>query len=122
MILDYKDIYIKYEGHPRFHSNRLVEDDVIEAIVQKLEMILFTTKGSLYGETNLGCNLEYFLWETKLPSADLRNIVSEQIDIYIPELNEIGYEFTMDLYEGSYRDILYLNFVIKGYNFEMLLD
>jgi hypothetical protein len=121
MILDFKDLYIKYDGHPRFHSNMIVEDDVIEVIVQKLEMVLFANKGSLYGEPNLGSNLEYFLWETKVPVSDIRSLVVDQINTYVPELNQIGYNFNAELFEGSYRDILYLNFVIKGYNFEMLL-
>lgn len=122
MILDFKDIYIKYDGHPRFHSERIVEDDPIEVIVQKLEVILFTNKGDLYGEPELGCNLEYYLWETKVPVGDIRNLVVEQINIYIPELNQIGYDFTIEIFEGTYRDILYLNFTIKGYNFDMLLN
>lgn len=119
--LDFKDLYIKYDGHPRFHSDKIVEDDIIEVAVQKLEMVLFTNKGSLYGEPNLGCNLEYFLWETKIPVSDIRSLVIEQISTYIPELSEIGYNFDIELFEGSYRDILFLKFMIKGYNFEMLL-
>lgn len=121
MVLDFKDLYAKYEGHPRFHTNEVVEDDVVEVIVQKLEIVLFTNKGDLYGEPNLGCNLEYFLWETKLPVGDIKNIVTDQINIYLPELNDLGYTFNVELYEGSYRDILFLNFIISGYNFEMLL-
>lgn len=121
MILDYKDLYIKYDGHPRFHSNKILESDVIETIVQKLEVVLFTNKGDVYGEPQLGCNIEYLLWETKIPVSEIKKNISRQIDIYIPELNELGYDFNIELYEGSYRDILYLNFKIKGYNFEMLL-
>lgn len=121
MVLDFKDMYIKYDGHPRFHSDRIIENDIVEVIIQKLEMVLFTNKGSLYGEPNFGSNLEYFLWETKVPVSNIRSMVVDQITTYIPELNELGYEFTIDLYEGSYRDILYLNFIIKGYNFEILL-
>jgi len=121
MVLDFKDLYIKYDGHPRFHSNIIVEDDIVEVIVQKLEMILFTNKGDLYGEPNMGCNLEYFLWQTKVPVPDIRNLIMEQINTYIPELNDLEYSFDIQLYEGTYRDILYLNFIIKGYNFEILL-
>lgn len=121
MVLDFKDLYIKYDGHPRFHSNIIVEDDIVEVIVQKLEMILFTNKGDLYGEPNMGCNLEYFLWQTKVPVPDIRNLIMEQINTYIPELNDLEYSFNIQLYEGTYRDILYLNFIIKGYNFEILL-
>lgn len=121
MIPDYKDIYIKYEGHPRFHSNRIIEDDVVETIVQKLEMILFSDKGSLIGSPEFGCNLEYFLWETKVPANDLKFLISNQINFFVPELNTLGYDFNLELYEGSFRDILYLNFVIKGYNYELLI-
>lgn len=121
MIPDYKDIYIKSKDHPRFHSDRIIEDDVIETIVQKLEVVLFTNKGDVYGDPQLGCNIEYLLWETKIPVSEIKKNISRQIDIYIPELNELGYDFNIELYEGSYRDILYLNFKIKGYNFEMLL-
>jgi len=122
VVLDFKDLYIKYEGHPRFHSERLVEDDVVEVIVQKLEVVLFTNKGDLYGDPDLGCNLEYFLWETKVPVGDIKTAVVDQINTYVPELNQIGYTFTINIYEGSYRDILYLNFVIKGYNYTMLVS
>lgn len=122
MVLDFKDLYIKYDGHPRFHSQQIVEDDVIEVIVQKLEMVLFTNKGDLYGEPDLGANIEYFLWETKIPVTDIRALITDQVNTYIPELNQIGYDLDIQLYEGSYRDILYLNFIIKGYNFEMLLQ
>lgn len=121
MLPDYKDIYIKYDGHPRFHSEKIIEDDVVETIVQKLEMVLFSDKGSLLGAPDYGCNLEYFLWETKVPSTNLKTLISNQINLYIPELNTIGYSFNLELYEGSFRDILYLNFVIKGYNYELLM-
>ena len=122
MPIDYKDLYIKYDGHPRFQSTKIVEDDVVEIIVQKLEVTLFSNKGSLFGEPNMGCDLEYYLWETKLPTNEIKEIVEEQINTYVPELNMIGYTFDVLIYEGTYRDILYLNFVIKGYNFEMLIQ
>ena len=122
MIPDYKDIYIKSKDHPRFHSDRIIEDDVIETIVQKLEMTLFTNKGTLIGSPNFGCNLEFFLWETKVPATNLKEIISEQINLYIPELITLGYTFELELYEGSFRDILYLKFVINGYNFELIMN
>ena len=121
MPIDFRDFYIKYEGHPRFHSNRIVEDDVIEVIVQKLEMILFTTKGSLVGNIDLGCDLEFYLWSTKVPVTEIKNNVITQINRYIPEMNDIGYEFDVKIMEGTYRDILYLDFTINGYNFDMIL-
>lgn len=117
-----KDLVIRYDGHPKFEKNRIIEDDEIEVIVQKLEMILFTNKGEVFGDIELGCNLEYYLWRTRVTTGTLISKVEEQINIYIPELTTLGYIFNIDLYEGTLRDILYLNFIIKGYNIKFIFE
>lgn len=119
---DVKDLVIRYDGHPKYEKNRIVEDDEIEVIVQKLEMILFTNKGEVLGDIEIGCNLEYYLWKTRVTTGTLKSKVEEQIASYIPELSALGYLFNIDLYEGTLRDILYLNFVIKGYNVQFIFE
>jgi hypothetical protein len=119
---DVKDLVIRYDGHPKYDSKRIIEDDEIEVIVQKLEMILFTNKGEVLGDVNIGVNLEYYLWQTKVTSGNLKNKIDEQIATYIPELISLGYSLSVDLYEGILRDILYLNFIIKGYNVEFIYE
>jgi len=119
---DVKDLVIRYPGHPKYESGRIIEDDEIEVIVQKLEMILFTNKGEVLGNLDIGANLEYYLWQTRVTTGNLKNKVEEQISTYIPELISIGYSFDVQLYEGTLRDILYLNFVIKGYNIDFVFE
>ena len=119
---DVKDLVIRYPGHPKYEEGRIVEDDEIEVIVQKLEMILFTNKGEVLGNLDIGANLEYYLWQTRVTTGNLKNKVEEQIATYIPELIAIGYSFDIQLFEGTLRDILYLNFVIKGYNIDFIFE
>jgi hypothetical protein len=119
---DVKDFVIRYSGHPKYEPRRVVEDDDVEVIVQKLEMILFTNKGEVLGDTEIGCNLEYYLWQTRVTTGNLKSKVEEQIYTYIPELYDLGYTFDLRLYEGTLRDILYLDFVIKGYNIEFVFE
>jgi phage baseplate assembly protein W len=119
---DIKDLVIRYDGHPKYEIDRIIEDDEVEVIVQKLEMILFTNKGEVLGDVEIGCNLEYYLWETRITTGNLKSKVEEQISMYIPELINLGYEFSVELYEGTLQDILYLNFVIKGYNIEFVFE
>ena len=119
---DVKDFVIRYPGHPKYEPNRIVEDDEVEVIVQKLEMLLFTNKGEVLGDLDMGINLEYYLWQTKVTTGNLKNLVEEQINTYIPELNVLGYDFSLYLYEGTVRDILNLNFIIKGYNIDFVLE
>ena len=56
---DVKDLVIRYPGHPKYQEGRIVEDDEVEVIVQKLEMILFTNRGEVLGNPDIGANLEY---------------------------------------------------------------
>ena len=120
-VQDFKDIYIKYKGHPSYNSKRIIQDDLVEVIVQKLEMILFTNKGEVMGDPNMGCDLEYYLWETNLSNMNLEQKVKEQILAYVPELEVIGYEFNLELEEGAVQDTMYLNFKIRGYNVSYII-
>lgn len=117
-----KDLVIRYPGHPKYEEGRIIEDDEIEVIVQKLEMILFTNKGEVLGDIDIGCNLEYYLWQTRITTGNLKNKIEEQIRTYIPELIILGYTLDVRLFEGTLRDILYLDFVIKGYNIEFVFE
>ena len=119
---DVKDLVIRYPGHPKYEPGRIVEDDEVQVIVQKLEMILFTNKGEVLGDINMGCNLEYYLWETRITMGNLKSKIEEQVQIYIPELITLGYTLNVYLYEGTLRDILNLDFVIKGYNIEFVFE
>ena len=119
---DVKDLVIRYPGHPKYQPDRIIEDDELEVIIQKLEMILFTNKGEVLGDINIGANLEYYLWQTKVTTGNLKAKVQEQIAIYIPELNTLGYTLEVLLYDGTLRDILYLNFIIKGYNIDFIFE
>jgi len=100
----------------------MIQDDTIEVVVQKLEMLLFTRTGELFGDIGFGADLEYYLWQTDVNTYDLRNLISGQISNYIPELEQMGYTMKINIYEGTVQDILVLDFVIKGYNVEFIIN
>jgi len=122
MYPDFKDFYIKGEKSLKYVVNKMVENDVINVIIQKLEMLLFTRTGEVYGQSEFGADLEYYLWQTDVSVKDLRSLISSQITTYIPELDTMGYTLTVNVYEGSVQDILVLDFVIKGYNVEFVIS
>lgn len=119
---DHVDFYIRNKNHPNYEENRLTEEELINVIVQKLEMVIFTNKGDLLGDPSFGSDLEYYLWSTKIPSVEIKKKVSEQISTYIPEINTLGYSLTIDIYEGTLRDIMYLRFKINEYNINFIID
>ena len=115
--LDFKDHYIGYLGHPKFIVNKIVEDDVIRVIIQKYEMLLFTNKGELLGDSNFGCDLQRLLFETRIAKSGVRTIIIDQINEYIPEIQNVNYiidvEFSTD--PENFQEVMEINFTIADY-------
>jgi hypothetical protein len=112
-----KDFPIRFPGHPKFNDKKIVETDPLETIVQKLELLLYTRKGEVIGNPDYGSDLENYLWETQLAADIIERDLNSQITTYIPELSSMGYKLELNLFEGNIRDIMQINFNIKGYNF-----
>ena len=114
---DFKDHYIGYNGHPRFIINKIVEDDVIRVIIQKYEMILFTNKGELLGEPRFGCDLEKFLFQTKVSAKFVEEQINRQIAQYIPELLDMNYKLEVQFVKDidSYQEAMFIYFTIADY-------
>jgi len=119
---DFKDFYIKDPKSVKYVVNKMIEDDVINVIVQKLELLLFTRTGELFGQFEFGADLEYYLWQTDISVKDFRSLIISQISTYIPELDNIGYSLQISVFEGPVQDTLVLYFVIKGYNVEFIIS
>lgn len=117
MALNFTDFYIGYPGHPRFVNLEVIEDDVIRVVLQKYEMLLFTNKGDVFGEPNLGCNLEELLYETKLSADYIEGDIISQINEYIPEIMNLDYNLSVKFYEDPerYQDWMEITFQIKDY-------
>ena len=116
-MIDFKDFYIEYKGHPTFINNRIIEDDVIRVIIQKYETILFTNKGELLGDPDFGGDLESLLYETKVSSQYVESQIINQIYKYIPEISNTNFKLEAVFVEDTenYQEMLFINFEISDY-------
>ena len=112
---NFVDFYISYDGNPNFRNFELIEDDILRVIIQKWEMIIFTEKGEVFGEPNLGADLSHYLHETKLSAESIKESLNDQISYFIPELDGIDYMLEVEILEDpeSYQEYMEINFVIK---------
>jgi hypothetical protein len=112
---DFIDFYIKYQGHPRFDPSQIMEDEVLNVILQKYEMILYTNKGELLGEPDFGGDLELLLHETKVSSTTVETNLHQQIQTYITELANINYTLDVQFIQDpdNYQDMMYIYFKIS---------
>lgn len=120
---DFRDMYIGYEGHPRFQVNRIITDDAVRVIIQKYEMVLLTNKGEVLGDPDFGCDIVILLHETRVSAKAVRSIISDQISKYIPELDGTTYELDVTFQQDPerYQDVMVINFKIKDYEVEAVI-
>ncbi len=117
MAFSFIDFYIGYQGHPNFRDLELIEDDLVRVIVQKYEMVIFTNKGELFGDPNFGAGLTELLHETRISSEAVEADIRAQIADYIPELEGIDYELTIEFVEDpeNFQEVMLVNFTVAGY-------
>ena len=111
------DFYIGYPGHPRYRTPDIIEDDVVRVIVQKYEVIIFTNKGELLGDPNFGADLTILLHETRLSAETIEGTIKAQIADYIPEIDGLEYELSVEFLEDPERhqEVMVINFMLNGY-------
>lgn len=124
MASSFIDFYIGYQGHPRFRDTEMIEDDVIRVIVQKYEMILFTNKGEVFGEPNLGADLYELLHETRLSAESIESDITAQINKYISEIQGIEYTVEVEFFEHpeKHEEFMTIDFTIAGYEVNAVVN
>jgi hypothetical protein len=117
MTIDFKDFYIRYKGHPRYKSDELIEDDVINVIIQKYEVMLFTNKGEVMGLPDFGADLVLLLNETRVSATYVEEIITKQISTYIPELDNMNYTLRVVFAKDpdNYQEMMFIYFQLSDY-------
>jgi len=84
-------------------------------------MVLFTNKGDFIADADFGCNLEYYLWQTRVSAARIDEIIRDQFNKYIPELNQTSYELAVSIMQGDIRDILIIDITLNDQSIQAIL-
>jgi phage baseplate assembly protein W len=119
---DISNFYIKYKGHPKFQENRIIVDENLDTIIDKIEMILFTNKGEVFGDSNFGADIELNLWSSNISADKIKVEVMNQIKTYIPELSPSSYNVNFYIIKGELRDIGVVHVKLLGNEVKALFN
>ena len=108
---DFTDFYILYRGHPRYTIGDVEEPELINVIVQKYEVMLFTNQGEVLGDPDFGANLLDLLYQTKVSADFVKNRINQQIQKYIPELYQTNYTLNVIFAQDPerFQEIMFVN-------------
>jgi hypothetical protein len=109
-----KEIYCRNLSDPQFNSQQLETTNAIEALLTKLRMIMFTNRGEILGQPDLGLDLEYHLFELNFNSFQLQQNFLGQIAKYVPEGSFYRIDIEVNFVPGTVRDIAYIDIYIDG--------
>jgi len=118
MTFDFTDFYVLYKGLPYYEIDRVDEDNLVRTIVQKYYTILLTNKGEVLGEPNFGANLEELLFETTLDELSVREVIIEQLSLYIPEIFNTTFDINVIFVEDpfNYQQQMFINLTINEFD------
>lgn len=109
------DIYLKIPTDPNYSSGEIEVEDNLFNFVQYIEMILTTEKGEVFGEPNLGANLEAYLWNPNITSSVIKSEIISQILEFCPSsVNQIPYDIDVNFIKGEITDTILVDIEIDG--------
>jgi len=77
-----KDIYTRDVSDDKYDPMRLEIDDSLSDLIIKIENTLFTTKGSVLGVPDFGCNLDELIFTLVLNESSIERRINNQISSY----------------------------------------
>ena len=104
-----KEIYCIPSSESRYKSNVIEITDELDAIIQQVDLLLFTNKGDVLLMPEFGCNLEQYLFETSWSETSIKEMILDQIRTYI-------------YLDGKIQVDVNVSFVKWDYNVAMLVD
>jgi hypothetical protein len=106
-----RDIYIRSSEDSKYISNILDHSDPVESIIEKIKMILGTSKTDVLGDANFGVNIEDMIFTTSWNSLKIETEIKNQIAKYIETDYDIDIKVSLgkgDGYDYGIIDI-YIN-------------
>jgi phage baseplate assembly protein W len=107
------EIYCKLTNDPYFESDRLEVTSDIEALIEKIRMVMLTKKGDVLGEPEFGVDLEKYIFETFFDRRAILSEINNQFSKYIPEQNRYDLNTKVDISKGEFRDNIIVDIFIN---------
>ena len=109
-----KEIYFRSPEDPKYSGDYMEISDKIEALLSKIRMVLYTNRGEVLGEPELGMNLESYLFEPGLNETVIRDQFYAQLAKYIPEHVDYSIDCSVDTKSDGISNTSFLYITINN--------
>lgn len=109
-----REIYCRNVNDPGYNPTQLETSNEIEALLTKIRMIIFTTRGEVLGSPSFGLSLDEQLFELSANTAQLQKSFYDQLAAYVPESGKYRVEIDVKFQPGEVRDFCFIDIYIDG--------
>lgn len=105
-----REIYFRDPSDMKFVNGVLEVSDKLEAVITKLRMILYTNRGEVLGEPELGMDLENYLFESGLNEGIIKDRFYANLAKYVPETADFQIDCSVTVESDGVKDtgIIYI--------------
>lgn len=108
------EFYVKEIGEPNFKPDVLQQDAELSMLMTQIETMLFTRKGDVLGNLEFGASLEDYVYELRYNDFQLKKVINEQIQQYIPLAQKYSVDIQIDYAEEVDRHAMFLDIVVDS--------
>jgi hypothetical protein len=109
-----REIYFRDASDSQYQNTSLEATSEREIILNKVRMILLSSKGEILGAPELGMDLETYLFDKILPADLIKNKFYAQVAQFIPESSEHSISLEIGNEVEDYHNIAVLKVKIDG--------
>lgn len=97
MPIPVREMFCISEESPRYSDNALEITDKLVNLIQKIEILLYTPKGSILAQPDFGIDLEKYVFETNVSADYIKNEINMQIWQYVMSADDSNYSVSCDV-------------------------
>lgn len=117
-----RDIFCISPDSPRYSDTALEVSGALGILIQKIEMLLYTERGSVLGVPDFGLDLEKYVFESSVSAETLQGEIMRQLRTYVitdaeeqqfsPDVKVSFFDYAEDFSFACEVDI-----IINGYKY-----
>lgn len=110
-----KEIYIRTKTDPYFEEGIIDYSNEVESVISKVRTLLGTKPGEVLGDYNFGIDLDYLIFNTKLPAAEIKRKIDDKLSTYVPNTKNITISTEINFGKSGYGyDYAVIDIYING--------
>ena len=108
------EFYVKNIDEPNYNSKEMQLDAELELLLTQISTMLFTRKGEVLGEPNFGANLEDYVYELRYNDYQLKTVIDNQLNEYIPLASKYSVDVNIEVVDGISNHVVFLDITVDS--------